>query len=203
MSCNVIEHIMYCNAILYGHPVVLPSLMGILDGLQYSSLAINVQLGSSYLAGLMITSLKQRQPELHITERDVLCIQIAGLCHDIGHGPFSHLFDNIFIPSVRKDYTKKVRNEVPLSALVLVIAFALFSNLLLGRSMSSVQIFQRNFDTSSQISLFFFVQVFVSTVKHYVSIFRPGGPSGPIFGHPRLTHNLPVAISQVVVVRFG
>ena len=29
-------------------------------------------------------------------------IKIAALCHDLGHGPFSHVFDDYFIPQVRK-----------------------------------------------------------------------------------------------------
>jgi HD superfamily phosphohydrolase len=37
--------------------------------------------------------------DLYVTE----LIKIAGLCHDIGHGPFSHVFDDIFLPQIGKD----------------------------------------------------------------------------------------------------
>ncbi|XP_061082924.1 deoxynucleoside triphosphate triphosphohydrolase SAMHD1-like [Conger conger] len=55
-------------------------------------------IGVCYLAGELMNALKQRQPELNITENDIMCVQIAGLCHDLGHGPFSHMFDGMFIP---------------------------------------------------------------------------------------------------------
>jgi len=60
-------------------------------------------IGTSHLAGQMLRNIKARQPELGITERDVLLVKIAALCHDLGHGPFSHVFDGEFIPAVRPD----------------------------------------------------------------------------------------------------
>lgn len=57
--------------------------------------------GVSYLADKMVTRLQSEQPELEINERDVKCVKIAGLCHDLGHGPFSHVFDSEFIPRAR------------------------------------------------------------------------------------------------------
>ena len=56
-----------------------------------------------HLAGELVESIKHKQPELGITPVDVLCVKIAGLCHDLGHGPFSHMFDRSFIPKARPD----------------------------------------------------------------------------------------------------
>jgi len=37
-----------------------------------------------HLAGELLTHLCHGQPELNITPRDVLCVQMAALCHDLG-----------------------------------------------------------------------------------------------------------------------
>lgn len=45
--------------------------------------------------GLLIRNLIETQPSLKITAVEELCVRIAGLCHDLGHGPFSHLFEEV------------------------------------------------------------------------------------------------------------
>ncbi|KAK6046093.1 HD domain protein, partial [Cooperia oncophora] len=52
-------------------------------------------LGTYWLAFKFVEILK-RDPSLNITGQDHLCVSLAALCHDLGHGPFSHLFDGAF-----------------------------------------------------------------------------------------------------------
>lgn len=55
-------------------------------------------LGVAHLAEKMIDGIRTRQPELNITHREVELVKLAGLCHDLGHGPFSHAFDSEILP---------------------------------------------------------------------------------------------------------
>ncbi|GAB6032579.1 SAM domain and HD [Chamberlinius hualienensis] len=54
-------------------------------------------LGVCYLAGEFVKILRDKQKsEINygIDDKDILCVQVAGLCHDIGHGPFSHFWEH-------------------------------------------------------------------------------------------------------------
>ena len=90
-------------------------------------------IGTYYLAGRIINCIKNRTSEndMHkylseieelnnyflrnkITRfnlDDYICelVKIAALCHDLGHGPFSHVFDDVFIPSIKN--SSKVNSE--------------------------------------------------------------------------------------------
>ncbi|KAM4622553.1 deoxynucleoside triphosphate triphosphohydrolase SAMHD1 [Discoglossus pictus] len=105
------------NDPIHGHIELHPLLVRIIDTAQFQRLRYIKQLGGSYyvfpgashnrfehsigvgyLAGCLVQALQERQPALQIDHRDMLCVQIAGLCHDLGHGPFSHMFDGRFMP---------------------------------------------------------------------------------------------------------
>ncbi|KAI5665539.1 hypothetical protein M9H77_15392 [Catharanthus roseus] len=58
-------------------------------------------LGVYWLAGEAIHKLKLHQGlELGIDNFDIQTVKLAGLLHDVGHGPFSHLFEREFLPKV-------------------------------------------------------------------------------------------------------
>ena len=59
-------------------------------------------IGVAYLAKTFCRMLRERQPDnlredLRITPQDELCVEIAGLCHDLGHVSLSLLL----VPSAR------------------------------------------------------------------------------------------------------
>lgn len=80
-------------------------------------------LGVAHLAGKLAECLKKDQPQLNITEKDVLCVKIAGLCHDLGHGPYSHVFDGPFQHrlSTENPGRREVEHEIMSTKLIDVI----------------------------------------------------------------------------------
>ncbi|CAI9092901.1 OLC1v1028259C1 [Oldenlandia corymbosa var. corymbosa] len=58
-------------------------------------------LGVYWLANEAMDKLKKYQGlELGIEPIDVQTVKLAGLLHDVGHGPFSHMFEREFLPRV-------------------------------------------------------------------------------------------------------
>lgn len=53
-------------------------------------------LGVSWLSGQQIDYLASAQPELGITEEERMYVRIAGVAHDLGHGPFRCVLDAMF-----------------------------------------------------------------------------------------------------------
>lgn len=55
-------------------------------------------IGVYHLAGIMLDQLYH-----DISEEDKLCVKIAALCHDLGHGPFSHLWEQFVKRQTKSD----------------------------------------------------------------------------------------------------
>ncbi|CEO98235.1 unnamed protein product (mitochondrion) [Plasmodiophora brassicae] len=108
---------------IHGLIDVDPELVDMIDTLQFQRLRDLSQMGTSYyvfpgashrrfehsigtahLAGLLLDNIDRLQPHLGLGSREKLLVKMAGLCHDLGHGPFSHAFDT-FIDTTLPDST--------------------------------------------------------------------------------------------------
>jgi len=75
---------------------------GIYPGAEHTRFAHS--LGTYHVAKRIIASLKQKKQFLELIEEHALTIKCAALCHDLGHGPYSHVFE----PSVEASGAKKL-----------------------------------------------------------------------------------------------
>ncbi|KAF9189482.1 SAM domain and HD [Haplosporangium sp. Z 767] len=129
----------YINDPIHGHVLLDSDCLSCIDTPQFQRLRDLKQLGSAYyvfpgathnrfehsigtshLAGELVERFRDTQPELEISASDVKCVKLAGLCHDLGHGPFSHVFDNEFIPRALpgSDWTHEQGSEMMLEYMV-------------------------------------------------------------------------------------
>jgi HD superfamily phosphohydrolase len=79
-------------------------------------------LGVAHLARRAIQTIRINQPDCGLDDEDELVYTLAGLYHDIGHGPFSHEFEHMFpcfnheensekiIKSIFKNYVFNLKN---------------------------------------------------------------------------------------------
>lgn len=77
-------------------------------------------LGVYEIVRRMVTEVKSLCVEL--TEYEKVCVMLAGLLHDVGHGPFSHAFENITNHS-HEEYTAKIiLGNTELNAILRVVS---------------------------------------------------------------------------------
>ena len=75
-------------------------------------------LGVMHLAGEFLQHLMLKRPGC-ATKEDRLCVMLAGLCHDLAHGPFSHLWES-FVAEARPE-AKWTHESTSLKILVNII----------------------------------------------------------------------------------
>lgn len=68
-------------------------------------------IGVSHMARTLLQNFQRNQPDLGISEEDINMSMLAGLLHDVGHGPFSHLFEDVVSHRCGIDFNHEVMSE--------------------------------------------------------------------------------------------
>lgn len=75
-------------------------------------------IGASYLSEQLCSILQNNQPSLKITNHDKILIGLAGLCYNLGHGPFGRAWSDKLVP-LFNPYTKKSWDHEDMSSSML------------------------------------------------------------------------------------
>jgi len=67
-------------------------------------------LGVAHLAYEVAKNVMEEQKQLGVTRKDCVCVKIAGLLHDIGHGPYSHTYET-FVNRLLPEYLENNPEE--------------------------------------------------------------------------------------------
>ena len=61
-------------------------------------------LGTCHIAGVFLKYLIERNPSVRsiLTDKKKICIQVAALCHDLGHGPFSRVYQDQYLGRLKE-----------------------------------------------------------------------------------------------------
>lgn len=65
-------------------------------------------LGTCFLASKIINKINEKHPELNLSKKDILLIEISALIHDLGHGPYWHFYD-VFLKEKKIDWKHEIR----------------------------------------------------------------------------------------------
>ncbi|TPP43948.1 HD domain family protein [Leishmania donovani] len=74
-------------------------------------------IGVAHMARTLLLNIQHHQPDLGLSEVDIELGMLAGLLHDVGHGPFSHLFEDVVsrrcgIEFNHEDMSEKIARRV-------------------------------------------------------------------------------------------
>ena len=71
-------------------------------------------LGVCHLADKLIRRLQRKRIDLKISDRDCFLVSLAALCHDMGHGPYSHGFERVvqIVLNIKREKLKNSPEEL-------------------------------------------------------------------------------------------
>jgi HD superfamily phosphohydrolase len=143
-------------------------------------------LGALHLTTTAIETLKAK--DIDITEQEYLGVCIAILLHDIGHGPYSHALEEIFLPISHEEITVAIMKRLNIE----------FN----GQLTTALQIFQNNYPKKFLTQLVS-SQLDMDRMDYLMRDSFYSGVAEGIIGYKRIISMLSVVDNQLVIEEKG